>query len=518
MRVRRWLRPGLRPRLWTAATLLAGLTMLSAGLAVYGLSRAQSYAHEAMAAQSRIEAYGVFSARVNDWMISWLTRPETPPDPATVLATIDQLDRLVAEDVAGAATSEQQAQRARQSMTPARLRGFFGQLEKTLAQSGPGTSQGDAAIAFYMAQAPEAVGGQITQETRRRENALLAMDRLQNTLRIFSLAAGLAAPLVLAALYLLVLRPLFGRLERVTASAESLASGQFPRGAGGHDELGLMLARLRQMARRLDRRRAGLERDSQRLEGIIAGRTADLSAANERLAQTDTDRRRLFADVGHELRTPLTVIMGEAELGARHPDPLVRAAFQTIMARGQRLNRRIEDILRIARSDSGQLELCRDRVALDQAISAALADTAPLLRRAGVSVCTEVGEIHLCADSDWVRQVFAGLFENASKYAGRGAEVSVTASAGDGIARIVITDTGPGLAPGLRDQVFRRFARSGNAPGFGVGLALAAWVVEASGGSMGLLPEDRPEPGPAEGPQDHRGLGLQIGLPLWEER
>ena len=86
MRARRWLRPGLRPRLWTAATLLAGLTMLSAGLAVYGLSRTQSYAHEAMAAQSRIEAYGVFSARVNDWMISWLTRPETPPDPATASA------------------------------------------------------------------------------------------------------------------------------------------------------------------------------------------------------------------------------------------------------------------------------------------------------------------------------------------------------------------------------------------------------------------------------------------------
>ena len=277
-------RPGLRLRLWMAAILLAGLTILSAGLAVYGLSRTQHHAREAMAAQSRIEAYGALSARVNDWMIGWLMRPGSAPDPAAVRGALDQLDRLVASDVAAANSAAEEAQRARQSMTPARLRGLFGQLEKTLAQSGPGTTQGDAAIAFYGAQGPDVIASQIDQESRRRENALLAMDRLQARLRLFAIAAGLAAPLVLAALYLMVLRPLFARLTRVTASAERLVSGDFPRGAGGHDELGLMLARLRQMARRLDRRRARLEEDSQRLEGIIAGRTADLSAANDRLA------------------------------------------------------------------------------------------------------------------------------------------------------------------------------------------------------------------------------------------
>lgn len=503
--------PGLRLRLGLAAVVLAALALTAATIAVYGLSRTHGHAAEAMAAQRRIESYSAFSARVNDWMLGWLTQPGAAPDPGGVLAVLDGLDAQIAEDVAAAPNEAEATRRARQSVTPARLRGLFGQLAGRLEIDPPGSAAGDAAIAFYAAQAPTVVMQQLEQETRRRDLALAAMEKLQGPLLWSAIGVGMAAPIVLAALYLFAMRPLFRRLARVTASAQTMAMGSLPAGAAGHDELGLMLARLRQMARRIDRRRARLEADYGQLETIVAGRTKALSEANDRLAAIDASRRRFFADVGHELRTPLTVIMGEAELGRRHASPEIRAAFDTIENRAGRLFRRIEDLLRIARSESGQLELTQDKVALDQTVAAALADLAPVLKRAGIRVEVDLPPLAVAGDAEWLRQVFAGLFENAAKYAGRGAVVRVTGGAAVDKARVVIRDTGPGLPDDIKASVFERFSRGRAAPGFGVGLALAAWVVEASGGSLGLLPDDAPE---AAG---FGGLGLVMDLPLWDK-
>ncbi|MBK4218215.1 HAMP domain-containing histidine kinase [Paracoccus caeni] len=490
-------RPSLRMRLWLAATTLAMLAVIAAAIAAHGLLRTQAWATEAMTAQQRIEAYGSYSARVNDWMLGWLTQAGSVPDAGGVMQAMDNLDRLVAEDVAAATDEAEATRRARQSMTPARLRGLFGQLQNTLVQTPPGTAEGDAAIVFYAAQAPQVVAGQIEQEARRRDIALATMEGLRRPFLWSAIGIGVAVPLVLMALYLLVLRPLFSRLGHATRAAEAMAAGTIPPGAGGHDELGLMFARLRQMSARVARRSA-------RLETIVQERTASLSQANDRLAHIDANRRRFFADVGHELRTPLTVIMGEAELGARSKDAELRASFQTIMARAQRLFRRIEDILRIARSENGQLELVSDRVALNLAIEAALADLAPVLRRAGITVTHEVPQLAVAGDAEWLRQVFAGLFENAAKYAGQGAEVGVKAAQVGDMVRIDIADNGPGVSPDMQEQLFDRFSRGQDGAGFGVGLALARWVVEASGGTLDMLPVES-------------GLHLRIALPLWKE-
>jgi two-component system OmpR family sensor kinase len=318
--------------------------------------------------------------------------------------------------------------------------------------------------------------------------------------RLHRLAVGLAVAAVVAlgGLYLWVFRPLFGRLAAASASAEALAAGARAPGPEGHDELGLLLARVRLVAARVARDRA-------RLNATVAERTQALSRANARLAGVDAERRRFFADVGHELRTPLTVILGEAELGERHPDPALRAGFATIRGRAMRLFRRIEDLLRIARSESGQLELDRRPVDLAAVVAAALADVAPLLARAGVTARAEaLPAMAVTGDAEWLRQVLAGLIENAGKYAGRGATVSLAGRAVAGRAVVTIADDGPGLPPDRLEAVFDRFARGEDAvaPGFGVGLALARWVVEAHGGSL------RAE-APAGG-----GLRLVMALPL----
>lgn len=495
----------LRRKLGLAALLLALLAVTAAALAVFGLARTQSDARAAMAAQRRIEGYAAHSARVNDWMLSWRRGGLDAPDPAPVHATLAHLDQLLAEDYAQGGASATGLADARQTalLAPGRLRSAFAQLQKALAVSPPGTEAGEAAIAFYAAQAPPIVLQQTDYETRRRDAALAAMEALRRPLTFGAIAIAISAPLVLLALYLFLLRPLFARLSHATATAAEIGRGGLPAGVAGHDELGLLLARLRQVAARLERRGAALALARNHLEATVAERTAALTEANARLAATDESRRRFFADVGHELRTPLTVILGEAELGARHADPAVRAGFETVHARALRLFRRIEDLLRVARSDSGQLELQSGPVPLPDMVGLACTDLAPVLKRAGVAVHLDLPPLVLEGDADWLRQVFAGLLENAAKYAGRGAEVRITGAQQETMAQIDVADTGPGLPEGEADP-FDRFSRRAEGPGFGVGLALARWVVEASGGSMALLPAAR-------------GLHLRLKLPILRE-
>ena len=395
-------RPGLRSRLVLGALALAVLAVAAAGLAVYGLARTQALAAEALAAQRRIEAYGALSSRVNEWMLGWLVPAGPPPDAAQVRQALAALEKLVAEDVAAAPTPAEAAERERQGVTPARIRAQVAQLERSLGNSPRGTPAADIA-AYHAAQVPALVAAQVQQETRRRDEAMAAMEALRRRLHRLALAVGLAAPLVLAGLYLWLLRPLFGRLAAATEAAEALAAGGPAPGPGGHDELGLLLARVRRVAARVARDRA-------RLNATVAERTAALTRANARLARIDAARRRFFADVGHELRTPLTVILGEAELGAQHPDAALRASFATIRGRALRLFTRIEDLLRIARSESGQLELERRPVDLAAVAAAALADAAPLLARAGVVPRADgLPPLVVAGDADWLRQVFGGL-------------------------------------------------------------------------------------------------------------
>ncbi len=495
-------RPGLRARLMFGALALALLAMAGAGLAVYGLARTQVLAEEALAAQRRIEAYGVLASRVNEWMMTWIAPAGPPPDATPVKDALAALDRLVTEDVARARSPADADARGRMGVMPARIRIQVERLEGSMSDAPRGTPAGEA-VAYSAAQIPPLAAAQVQVETQRRDGAMAAMETLRRRLHRLALAVGIAAPLVVLLVYLWLLRPLFGRLATATAAAEGLATGAPAPGLGGHDELGLLFARLRLVAARVARDRA-------RLGATVAERTAALSRANDRLARVDAERRRFFADVGHELRTPLTVILGEAELGARHGDAGLRASFATIHSRAMRLGRRIEDLLRVARSESGQIELERAPVDLAAAAAAALADSAPLLARAGVAAETDgLPALVVTGDGEWLRQVFGGFLENAAKYAGRGATVriagTVEGGAGEGgAARVTVTDDGPGLAPEMLGPVLDRFARGAGAgaSGFGVGLALARWVVEAHGGSL------RAEA--AEG----RGLRLVMHLPL----
>ena len=108
---------------------------------------------------------------------------------------------------------------------------------------------------------PALAAAQVQVETRRRDEAVAAMEGLRRRLHRLAIAVGLAAPLVLGGLYLWVFRPLFARLASATAAADALAAGAPAPGRGGHDELGLLLARVRRVASRVARDRGAAEPD-----------------------------------------------------------------------------------------------------------------------------------------------------------------------------------------------------------------------------------------------------------------
>ncbi|MFC7704141.1 sensor histidine kinase [Plastorhodobacter daqingensis] len=499
----------MRLRLMLGALSLAALAVFAAGLAVHGLSQAERLGAAAVAAQQRMEAYSALSARVNERVLASLAGPADPTqeesaETRAVLASLAHLDGLIAADVAAARTAAEADRRAAPARVIGRIRGQFIQLSETLDSHPPGSGPVLAALSLYGLQVPPLLTEQIDHERRRRDEAMRSLSGLRRRLGGLAVGVAVAAPALLAVLWMLVLRPLRLRLQAAARAAGAVGQGRAPLEIGPGDELSLVFARINQMSSRLDRRQRRLAQDHARLETTVAERTGQLRRANDRLARIDAERRRFFADVSHELRTPLTVILGEAELALRGVlAPPLAEAFTTIRSRARRLFRRIEDLLRIARSEDGQLDLQRQPVALGPLVAAALDDLRPLLGSMAVRLDLPPS-LAVVGDADWIRQVIGGIIENAAKYAGPGAQLAITAQGLGDRVRISLADTGPGLPPGLADRALDRFARgTGTAAGFGVGLALARWVIEAQDGSIALVSPA------AEG----RGLRVEITLP-----
>jgi signal transduction histidine kinase len=182
-----------------------------------------------------------------------------------------------------------------------------------------------------------------------------------------------------------------------------------------------------------------------RLDDTIADRTRALTAANQALEDADTNRRRFFADLSHELRTPLTVILMEAQIGKRGtPDPT--SAFATIENRASRLNRRIDDLLRVARSETGQLALDPVPTPLPDLMQGIITEITAETESAGMTLQIDPPDaITVLCDPNWARQVLAELVRNATRHAREGALIRLAPDITDTHAGLSVTDNGPGI-------------------------------------------------------------------------
>jgi signal transduction histidine kinase len=200
-------------------------------------------------------------------------------------------------------------------------------------------------------------------------------------------------------------------------------------------------------------------------------------------------QREFAADASHELRTPLTVIRSSVDYLLRHrsePVAAVGTALEDIDDEVSHMTAIVEDLLPLARSDSGAVEL--ERVPLDLgdvAADGASALSKPATDR-GVRVEVDPQPAVIAGDPARLRQVVMILVDNAIRHSPADGRVGVQVRPDGSGAALVVEDDGPGIRPEDLPHVFERFYRAAGAPGggTGLGLAIASWIVSRHGGRI----------------------------------
>ncbi len=233
-------------------------------------------------------------------------------------------------------------------------------------------------------------------------------------------------------------------------------------------------------------------------EADEVGRLAN--ALNGLLARLETSfaaLRRFVADASHELRTPLTVMRAGVEraLTEQQSPPEVMQPLEETLAGVRHMTDLVDALLTLARVDEGRMELHREAVDLG-AVLTEVHETAQILgEAAGVAVTLELPAepVVVSGDRGRLRQLAMNLATNAVKYTPAGGAVWLVLTGTGTAATISVRDTGVGIAPGDVGRVFDRFwraelarSRTGERPGFGLGLSISKWIAEAHGGSIAV--------------------------------
>ncbi len=248
----------------------------------------------------------------------------------------------------------------------------------------------------------------------------------------------------------------------------------------------------------------GMDDEVRTLAGI-------LNSMFGRLDQAFQQQSQFTADASHELRTPLAVLLSHCELALNRPRSAdeYKQTLATCQKAGARMKTLVEDLLTLARADSGKLELEVTQVDLQSLVREAAAQLKPLAEEREVEVIvaqpvdkpmdaadstSETTPAHttpvLCmADSRRVAQVLMNLISNAIHYNRPGGKVTITTAVDPGHAIVVVQDTGYGIPAAAMGRLFDRFyrvdeARSRQSGGSGLGLAICKSIVDAHGGEI----------------------------------
>lgn len=295
-----------------------------------------------------------------------------------------------------------------------------------------------------------------------------SLEALRVARRHLLLVLGIAIP---AALLLgsfgglLLAQQALSPVDRITAAAEHIAKGDLAErvpSPAQMDELGRLAATFNHMISRLQ-------------------------AAFER-------QKQFTSDASHELRTPLAVMRGGIEIALRRERP--PAEYQRVLASNLeeivRLTRLVEDLLMLARADSGRIELRCEPVDLNQLCAQMAEYIAPLAeqRQQQLTYDAPSAPVTINADVQRLKQLLLNLLDNAIKYTEPQGQITLSLNSEGPTAVITVADSGRGIPaedlPHIFGRFFRRSAKTTDrsATGFGLGLAIVKWIVDTHGGEI----------------------------------
>ncbi|HUY82674.1 MAG TPA: ATP-binding protein [Acidobacteriaceae bacterium] len=239
---------------------------------------------------------------------------------------------------------------------------------------------------------------------------------------------------------------------------------------------------------------------------VAPGRTFDINAAPTpdggavavlhdvtEISRAEQMRRDFIANVSHELRTPLTSISGYVETLLESdyelPGP-TREFLGIILKNATRMNRLTEDLLALARVESGDYKVQSRPIPASALVRGAINALAGMVMDLDLKLeSRNITDSPVLADEDVLTQVFGNLIENAVKYGKEGKRIVVGAHDVEDGVEFYVRDFGPGISSEHLGRIFERFyridkARSRESGGTGLGLAIAKHIILAHGGSI----------------------------------
>lgn len=255
-----------------------------------------------------------------------------------------------------------------------------------------------------------------------------------------------------------------------------------------------------------------LQREVQSKQEEIHKAFNEILEQNKQLKELDHAKDKFIALTTHELRTPLAAIVATAdvlELGLHESDTQRDELIHTIHEQGLHLMELINDILDFAKIRAGKMDYYVERVELAPLIAKLAANFDPMAAQARVTVEmreTPVpvsaapgagqrwGAIHAYADVLRLKEIVNNVINNSIKYNRPGGRVTISIEEREGFARIIVSDTGPGIAPDKIKHVFNEFETVGNLArhhkGTGLGMPISKRLAQAMGGDLTLESEE----------------------------
>jgi heavy metal sensor kinase len=240
-----------------------------------------------------------------------------------------------------------------------------------------------------------------------------------------------------------------------------------------------------------------------------------LNAMLGRLESAFKKITQFTADASHELRTPIAVMRTSAELALRksRTEGEYRETLSQILRETDRVTQLIENLLALARADSGAAQMQMERTDIGAILEEACAKSKLLAQEKGVVLSRNDASrpVWVQADADSIERLFMILLDNALKYTPTGGRIDVKLGADDGFALAEIRDSGIGISAEDLPHIFDRFyradrARTRDPGGAGLGLAIGQWIAQAHGGDIHVQSE------PA------KGTSFQVRIPISAER
>jgi signal transduction histidine kinase len=236
---------------------------------------------------------------------------------------------------------------------------------------------------------------------------------------------------------------------------------------------------------------AGGDRSARAGDIRAPGELRELAVAFDNMADTldreDKIRRDLVASVAHELRTPVAVLQAGHEAlldGVTEPTPDELGSLRDEVLR---LARMVDDLQTMAAADAAVLQLAREQRDLAEIAAAAADSLARRFEAAEVTLDRDLARAPVLADERWMHQVVTNLLGNALKFTPGGGTVTIRTGQQGGDAVLEVADSGVGIPADELPRVFDRFWRgqaAAQTSGSGIGLAIAAELAQAHGGSL----------------------------------